>query len=39
MENLQKAVKLDPGKYKKLAKSDPDFGKIRGNKQYQAFIQ
>jgi tetratricopeptide (TPR) repeat protein len=39
VENLQKAIKLFPGKYDKLAKTDSDFAKIRSNKQFQELIQ
>jgi hypothetical protein len=37
--NLDKAIKLVPDKYKKLAKTDPDFSKVRSQKQFQELIQ
>ena len=39
IENLDKAIKLVPDKYKKLAKTDPDFSKVRSEKQFQKLLQ
>ena len=39
IENLDKAIELVPDKYKKLAKTDPDFSKVRGQKQFQELLQ
>jgi tetratricopeptide (TPR) repeat protein len=38
IENLQQAIKLAPSKYKKLAKTDNDFLKIRQDKRFQALL-
>lgn len=38
-QNLQKAIKLYPKKYQQLAKSDPDFDKVRRNKRFQELLQ
>lgn len=37
-ENLQKAMKLVPGKYEQLAKTDSDFNKVRSNRRFQDLI-
>ncbi len=39
IENLQKAIKVVPQKYKQLAKTDSDFDKLRKDKQFQELIQ
>ena len=39
VENLEKAIKLIPGKYEKLAKTDPDFYKVRQHQQFKQIIQ
>ncbi len=39
IENLNKAIKLVPDKYNKLAKTDPDFSKVRSEKQFQELLQ
>jgi tetratricopeptide (TPR) repeat protein len=37
--NLDRAIELVPTKYKKLAKTDPDFSKVRNQKQFQELLQ
>ena len=39
IKNLEKAIKLVPGKYQQLAKTDADFDKVRGDKQFQELLQ
>ncbi|BBC26334.1 tetratricopeptide repeat protein [Pseudanabaena sp. ABRG5-3] len=39
LENLQKAIQLDPEKYRELAKTDSDFDNIRHDPRFQALIQ
>ncbi|MHC5818948.1 MAG: TPR end-of-group domain-containing protein, partial [Nostoc sp.] len=39
IENLEKAIQLVPDKYKKLAKTDPDFNKVRSDKRFQELVQ
>ena len=39
IENLEKAIQLVPGKYQKLAKTDPDFDKVRNDKRFQELIK
>ena len=39
LENLQKAIQLNPDHYRKLAKTDSDFDNIRHNQRFQALIQ
>lgn len=39
IENLDKAIEFVPDKYKKLAKTDPDFSKVRSKKQFQELLQ
>jgi tetratricopeptide (TPR) repeat protein len=36
--NLKKAIKLAPARYQKLAKTDPDFNKVRSDKRFQTLI-
>lgn len=38
IQNLEKAIKLAPNKYKKLAKTDTDFNKVRNDKKFQQLI-
>jgi hypothetical protein len=38
IDNLQKAMKIVPGKYEKLAKTDPDFAKVRNTQQFQETV-
>lgn len=39
LENLQKAIQLNPEKYREMAKTDSDFDNIRHNPRFQALIQ
>jgi tetratricopeptide (TPR) repeat protein len=39
IDNLKKAIEFVPQKYQNLAKTDPDFDKIRGEKQFQELLQ
>jgi tetratricopeptide (TPR) repeat protein len=39
IENLQQAIKLNPEKYRELAKNDYDFDNIRDNERFQALLQ
>ncbi len=39
IENLNKAIQFVPNKYKKLAKTDPDFNKVRSDKRFQELLQ
>ncbi|MGM3308568.1 tetratricopeptide repeat protein [Anabaena sp. WFMT] len=39
IENLEKAIQLVPDKYKKLAKTDSDFDKVRDEKRFQVLLQ
>ena len=39
LENLQKAIQLNPEKYRELAKSNSDFDNIRHDPRFQALIQ
>ena len=39
IKNLEKAIKLIPGRYQQLAKTAPDFDKVRGDKQFQELLQ
>jgi hypothetical protein len=39
IENLEKAIKFNPDKYAKIARTDPDFHKVRDNKKFQALLQ
>jgi tetratricopeptide (TPR) repeat protein len=39
LENLQKAIQLDPEKYREMAKTDSDFVNIRHDRRFQALIQ
>ncbi len=39
IENLNIAIKLNRSKYGKLAKTDPDFAKVRGDKRFQQLIE
>jgi len=38
IKNLNQAIKLAPGKYEKLAKTDSDFNKVRSDKRFQQLI-
>ncbi|WP_138500418.1 tetratricopeptide repeat protein [Nostoc sp. PA-18-2419] len=38
-ENLDRAIQLVPEKYKNLAKTDPDFNKVRSQKRFQELLQ
>ncbi len=39
LENLQKAIQLNPEEYRKMAKTDSDFDNIRHDPRFQALIQ
>ena len=39
LENLQKAIQINPEKYRELAKTDSDFENIRHDPRFQALIQ
>jgi len=39
IENLQKAIKLVPEKYRQLARTDPDFGQVRSDPKFQELIK
>ncbi len=39
LENLQKAIQLNPEKYRDMAKTDSDFDNIRHDPRFQALIQ
>lgn len=38
ISNLQKAMKLVPGKYEKLAKTDPDFAEILDEEEFRDLV-
>ena len=39
IQNLQRVIALNPHKYRKMAKTDSDFDKVRSHPQFQALIQ
>lgn len=39
IENFQQVIKLDPGKLQELAKTDPDFDRIRQDERFQALLR
>ena len=39
LENLQKAINLNPDEYRKMAKTDSDFDAIREDERFQALIE
>jgi len=39
IESLQKAINLNPEKYREIAKTDSDFDNLRGDNRFQAVIQ
>jgi tetratricopeptide (TPR) repeat protein len=39
LENLQKAIQLNPEKYREMVKTDSDFDNIRHDPHFQALIQ
>ena len=38
LENLRRAIELEPGKYRELAKTDADFDGIRGDVRFQELL-
>jgi tetratricopeptide (TPR) repeat protein len=38
LENLSRAIALNPDKYRDLAKTDPDFASIQDSTQFHALI-
>ncbi|NEP45463.1 MAG: tetratricopeptide repeat protein [Okeania sp. SIO2H7] len=39
LENLQRAIELDPEKYREIAKTDSDFDSIRDDERFQSLIR
>ena len=39
LENLQRAIQLDPEKYREMSKTNSDFDNIRRDRRFQALIQ
>ena len=39
LENLQKAINLNPDQWREWAKTDSDFDSIRGDERFQTLIQ
>ena len=39
IENLQRAMALNPEKYREMAETDSDFDKIREDERFQALIK
>ncbi|WP_293126343.1 tetratricopeptide repeat protein [Microcoleus sp. bin38.metabat.b11b12b14.051] len=39
IQNLQRAIALNPHKYREVAKTDSDFDKVRSHPEFQALIQ
>ena len=39
IENLQKAIALNPDEYREMANTDSDFDKIREDERFQALIR
>ncbi|WP_442923188.1 TPR end-of-group domain-containing protein [Microcoleus sp. A6-C5] len=39
IQNLQRAIDLNPDKYREMAKTDSDFDNVRSHPQFQALIE
>jgi len=39
IQNLERAINLNPDKYREIAKTDSDFDKVRSHSQFQALIE
>ena len=39
IQNLERAINLNPDKYREIAKTDSDFDNVRSDTRFQALIQ